>query len=151
MTPIMTDKDILEFAQSSENIIDANSDDENEMNTSSCSSSSKMSNIVKTMREKPREIDRYKSNHSTFRRFFTDNIMNHYQYGVTPNNRERDQYDVKDLVNGIIMRSKGHVFKGGSVSCDARKGNLGALFLYFMDAFALDFDFIDDNSIFSSY
>ncbi|GFX15206.1 hypothetical protein TNCV_2709111 [Trichonephila clavipes] len=30
--PIMTDKDILEFVQSSKNIIDADSDDENEMN-----------------------------------------------------------------------------------------------------------------------
>ncbi|GFV58746.1 hypothetical protein TNCV_3730841 [Trichonephila clavipes] len=30
--PIITDKDILEFVQSSKNIIDANSDEENEMN-----------------------------------------------------------------------------------------------------------------------
>ncbi|GFX67498.1 hypothetical protein TNCV_3463871 [Trichonephila clavipes] len=30
--PMMADKDILEFVQSSKNIIDANSDDENEMN-----------------------------------------------------------------------------------------------------------------------
>ncbi|GFW72941.1 hypothetical protein TNCV_830641 [Trichonephila clavipes] len=31
-TPIMADKEILEFIESSKNIIDANSDDENEMN-----------------------------------------------------------------------------------------------------------------------
>ncbi|GFV52909.1 hypothetical protein TNCV_2875771 [Trichonephila clavipes] len=44
----MTVKDILEFVQSSKNIIDANSDNENEMNNSApVPMSSKMRNIMK--------------------------------------------------------------------------------------------------------
>ncbi|GFW33832.1 hypothetical protein TNCV_3589171 [Trichonephila clavipes] len=48
--PIMTVKDILEFLQSSKNIIDADSDDENEMNNAAPDSkSSEMRNIVKSI------------------------------------------------------------------------------------------------------
>ncbi|GFW49263.1 hypothetical protein TNCV_3057731 [Trichonephila clavipes] len=49
--PIMADKDILEFVQSSKNIIDEDSDDENEMNNAiPVPTSSKMRNIMKSMR-----------------------------------------------------------------------------------------------------
>uniref|UniRef100_A0A8C4SEN5 HTH CENPB-type domain-containing protein n=1 Tax=Erpetoichthys calabaricus TaxID=27687 RepID=A0A8C4SEN5_ERPCA len=49
--PIMTDKDILEFVQSSKNIIDADSDNENEMNNAApVPTSSEMRNIMKSMR-----------------------------------------------------------------------------------------------------
>ncbi|GFV93956.1 protein big brother [Trichonephila clavipes] len=48
--PIMTSKVILEFAQSSKNIMKADSDDENEMNNiAPVSTSSEMSNIMKSM------------------------------------------------------------------------------------------------------
>ncbi|GFV29674.1 SCAN domain-containing protein 3 [Trichonephila clavipes] len=47
-TPIMADKDILMFVQSTKNIIDADSDDENEMNN--VPTSSEMRNIMKSMR-----------------------------------------------------------------------------------------------------
>uniref|UniRef100_A0A8C4RRF5 Tigger transposable element-derived protein 4 n=1 Tax=Erpetoichthys calabaricus TaxID=27687 RepID=A0A8C4RRF5_ERPCA len=48
--PIMADKDILEFVQSSKNIIDADSDDENEMNNAApVPTSSEMRNIMKSM------------------------------------------------------------------------------------------------------
>ncbi|GFX85614.1 hypothetical protein TNCV_3717841 [Trichonephila clavipes] len=47
----MTDKVILEFAQCSENIIDADYDDENKMNNATPDfTSSKMRNIMKSMR-----------------------------------------------------------------------------------------------------
>ncbi|GFU57713.1 hypothetical protein TNCV_3638651 [Trichonephila clavipes] len=46
----MTDKDILEFVQSSKNIIDADPDDENEMNNAApVPKSSEMRNIKKSM------------------------------------------------------------------------------------------------------
>ncbi|GFU73263.1 hypothetical protein TNCV_167461 [Trichonephila clavipes] len=48
--PIMTNKDILELVQISKNIIDADSDDENEMsNAAPASASSEMMNIMKSM------------------------------------------------------------------------------------------------------
>ncbi|GFT72928.1 hypothetical protein TNCV_1976491 [Trichonephila clavipes] len=48
--PIMADQDILEFVQSSKNIIDADSGDQNEMNNSApVPSSSDMRNIMKSM------------------------------------------------------------------------------------------------------
>ncbi|GFV03490.1 hypothetical protein TNCV_5060311 [Trichonephila clavipes] len=48
---IMADKDILEFIQSSKNIVDVDSDDENEMNNSAdVPMSSEMRNIVKSIR-----------------------------------------------------------------------------------------------------
>ncbi|GFV23508.1 uncharacterized protein TNCV_4782191 [Trichonephila clavipes] len=47
---IMADKDILEFVQSSKNIIDADSDDENEIkNAAPVPTSSEMGNIMKSM------------------------------------------------------------------------------------------------------
>ncbi|GFW79362.1 uncharacterized protein TNCV_2477691 [Trichonephila clavipes] len=47
----MADEDILEFAQSSKNIIDADSVDENEMNYATpVPSSSKMRNVMKSTR-----------------------------------------------------------------------------------------------------
>ncbi|GFW88673.1 hypothetical protein TNCV_2833341 [Trichonephila clavipes] len=47
---IMADKDILEFFKNSKNIIDANSDDENEMNNAATVPiSSEMRNITKNM------------------------------------------------------------------------------------------------------
>ncbi|GFT28878.1 hypothetical protein TNCV_3585761 [Trichonephila clavipes] len=47
--PIMAGKDILEFVQGSKNIIDADSDDEDEMNNAaSDTTSSEMRNIIKT-------------------------------------------------------------------------------------------------------
>ncbi|GFS79553.1 hypothetical protein TNCV_2370571 [Trichonephila clavipes] len=46
--PIMTDKDVLEFVRSSKNIIDADSDDQNEMNdVAPDPTSSEMRNIRK--------------------------------------------------------------------------------------------------------
>ncbi|GFT02376.1 hypothetical protein TNCV_4625151 [Trichonephila clavipes] len=49
--PIMGYKDILEFVQSSKNIIDADSDDENERNNATQDSmSSEMRNIMQSMR-----------------------------------------------------------------------------------------------------
>ncbi|GFW63871.1 hypothetical protein TNCV_3744751 [Trichonephila clavipes] len=48
-TPIVTDKDILEFVQSSKNIIDVESDDENKMNNASPVTSSKMRSIMKSI------------------------------------------------------------------------------------------------------
>ncbi|GFU76977.1 hypothetical protein TNCV_4521331 [Trichonephila clavipes] len=48
---IMTHKDILEFVQSSKNIIDADSDDENEMNNAApVPTSSEIKNIMESMR-----------------------------------------------------------------------------------------------------
>ncbi|GFW08588.1 HTH_38 domain-containing protein [Trichonephila clavipes] len=48
--PIMVEKSILELVQSSKNIIDADSDDKNEMNnTASFSTSSEMRNVMKRM------------------------------------------------------------------------------------------------------
>ncbi|GFU78272.1 hypothetical protein TNCV_5008491 [Trichonephila clavipes] len=45
---VMADKDILEFVQSSKNIIDADSEDKNEMNNATpVPTSSKMINVVK--------------------------------------------------------------------------------------------------------
>ncbi|GFW35937.1 SCAN domain-containing protein 3 [Trichonephila clavipes] len=51
-TPLTADKDdILEFVHSSKNIIDAHSDDENEMNNAApVPTSSEMRNIMKSMR-----------------------------------------------------------------------------------------------------
>ncbi|GFU17133.1 uncharacterized protein TNCV_1853871 [Trichonephila clavipes] len=47
----MTDKDILQFVQSSKNILDADSEDENERNNSApVPTSSEMRNIMKTTR-----------------------------------------------------------------------------------------------------
>ncbi|GFT29662.1 hypothetical protein TNCV_4890881 [Trichonephila clavipes] len=47
--PIMADKDILEFVQSSKNIIDTNYDDENEMNNAApVPTSSEMRNVMKS-------------------------------------------------------------------------------------------------------
>ncbi|GFT14469.1 hypothetical protein TNCV_4004381 [Trichonephila clavipes] len=49
--PIMADKGILEFVQSSKNIIDSDSDDENEMNKAALvPTSSEMWNVKKSMR-----------------------------------------------------------------------------------------------------
>ncbi|GFT12689.1 hypothetical protein TNCV_5094551 [Trichonephila clavipes] len=49
--PIKADKDIFEFVQSSKNIIDADSKDENEMNDETpVPTSSEMRNITKSMR-----------------------------------------------------------------------------------------------------
>ncbi|GFV68813.1 hypothetical protein TNCV_1626061 [Trichonephila clavipes] len=49
--PIVADKDTLEFFQSSKNISDADSDDENEMNDEDpVTTSSEMQNIMKSMR-----------------------------------------------------------------------------------------------------
>ncbi|KFM70311.1 hypothetical protein X975_18700, partial [Stegodyphus mimosarum] len=46
----MADKDILEFVQSSKNIIDADSNDENEMNNAGpVPTSSEMKNVMKSM------------------------------------------------------------------------------------------------------
>ncbi|GFW74607.1 DDE-1 domain-containing protein [Trichonephila clavipes] len=48
---IMADKNILEFVQSSKNITDADSDDENEMNNAApVPTESEMRNIMKSMR-----------------------------------------------------------------------------------------------------
>ncbi|GFV48941.1 hypothetical protein TNCV_1093411 [Trichonephila clavipes] len=47
--PIMADKEILEFVQSSKNIINADFDDENEMNNAPVPISSEMRNIMKSM------------------------------------------------------------------------------------------------------
>ncbi|GFV71811.1 hypothetical protein TNCV_4868951 [Trichonephila clavipes] len=48
--PLMSDKDILEFVQSSKNIIDADSDDENETNNAALvPTSSEMRNVMKNM------------------------------------------------------------------------------------------------------
>ncbi|GFV40419.1 hypothetical protein TNCV_2535871 [Trichonephila clavipes] len=48
--PIMSDKDILEFVQSSKNIIDPNSDAENEMNNAApVPTSFEIMNIIKSM------------------------------------------------------------------------------------------------------
>ncbi|GFX50059.1 hypothetical protein TNCV_2375481 [Trichonephila clavipes] len=50
-TSIMADKDVLEFYQSLENIIDADSEDENKMNNAPpVPTSSEMRNIMKSMR-----------------------------------------------------------------------------------------------------
>ncbi|GFX76754.1 hypothetical protein TNCV_664611 [Trichonephila clavipes] len=49
--PIITDKDIWEFSQSSKNTIDADSEDKNEMNNAAPDpKSSEMRNIMKSMR-----------------------------------------------------------------------------------------------------
>ncbi|GFU89160.1 hypothetical protein TNCV_2896081 [Trichonephila clavipes] len=49
-TPILADKDILEFVQSLKNVCDADSDDEKEMNNADLVlMSSKMRNIMKSM------------------------------------------------------------------------------------------------------
>ncbi|GFU21515.1 hypothetical protein TNCV_3827241 [Trichonephila clavipes] len=49
-SPIMADKDILEFYQSSKHITDVDSDDEDEMNyTAPVPTSSEMRPIIKTM------------------------------------------------------------------------------------------------------
>ncbi|GFW95577.1 hypothetical protein TNCV_1722751 [Trichonephila clavipes] len=49
-TPIMADKDILEFVQSSKTIIDADSDDKNEMNNAAPGpASSELRNVMKSM------------------------------------------------------------------------------------------------------
>ncbi|GFY26386.1 SCAN domain-containing protein 3 [Trichonephila clavipes] len=49
--PIMADKDILKFVQSSKNISDTDVDDENEMNfIVPVSASSEMRNIIKSVR-----------------------------------------------------------------------------------------------------
>ncbi|GFV03889.1 SCAN domain-containing protein 3 [Trichonephila clavipes] len=49
--PIMADKDILEFVQSSKNIIEANSEDGNEMNNAvHVPTSFEMRNIMKSIR-----------------------------------------------------------------------------------------------------
>ncbi|GFW20035.1 hypothetical protein TNCV_867411 [Trichonephila clavipes] len=49
-TPIMAEKDIVEFDKSSKNIIDANSDVENQMNNAApVPTSSEMRNIMKSM------------------------------------------------------------------------------------------------------
>ncbi|GFX44112.1 hypothetical protein TNCV_4119081 [Trichonephila clavipes] len=48
--PSMTDKNIFEFVQSSKNIIDADSDDENEMNkTAPAPISSEMRSVMRSM------------------------------------------------------------------------------------------------------
>ncbi|GFV04512.1 hypothetical protein TNCV_3322091 [Trichonephila clavipes] len=49
-TLIIAEKGILKYVQSSKSIIDADSDDENEMKTTPISTSSEMRNIVKSMR-----------------------------------------------------------------------------------------------------
>ncbi|GFU73265.1 hypothetical protein TNCV_167481 [Trichonephila clavipes] len=50
-SPIMAEKDILEFVQSSKNIIDADSDEENEMNNATpVHTSSEMRSIIKSLR-----------------------------------------------------------------------------------------------------
>ncbi|GFU26924.1 hypothetical protein TNCV_1672221 [Trichonephila clavipes] len=49
-TPIMADEDILEFIENSKNIVDADSDDENEMdNAAPLPMSSEMRNIMKSL------------------------------------------------------------------------------------------------------
>ncbi|GFT85928.1 hypothetical protein TNCV_3255761 [Trichonephila clavipes] len=49
-SPMMTDKDIFDFFQSSKNVTDADSEDEKEMNNAaSVSPSSEISNIMKSM------------------------------------------------------------------------------------------------------
>ncbi|GFX05545.1 hypothetical protein TNCV_3434491 [Trichonephila clavipes] len=51
IAPIMADKDILEFVQSSKNIIDTDSDDENETNNAApVLTSSEIRNVMKSMR-----------------------------------------------------------------------------------------------------
>ncbi|GFX68286.1 hypothetical protein TNCV_2816611 [Trichonephila clavipes] len=51
ITPMMADKDILKVTQSSKNIIDADSNDTNEMNIAALvPTSSEMRNVVKSMR-----------------------------------------------------------------------------------------------------
>ncbi|GFW21713.1 hypothetical protein TNCV_2529121 [Trichonephila clavipes] len=51
-TPIMADKDILEFVKSSKNIIEADSDDEKEMkNKSFVPTSSEMRNVMKKLQK----------------------------------------------------------------------------------------------------
>ncbi|GFV48351.1 hypothetical protein TNCV_2479161 [Trichonephila clavipes] len=51
IAPVMADKDILEFVQTHKNIIDADSDNENEMNNvAAVPTTSEMRNIIKSMR-----------------------------------------------------------------------------------------------------
>ncbi|GFY12966.1 hypothetical protein TNCV_665321 [Trichonephila clavipes] len=51
IAPIIADKDILKFVQCSKNVIDADYDDENEMNNAApVPTSSEMRNIMKSMR-----------------------------------------------------------------------------------------------------
>ncbi|GFU36506.1 hypothetical protein TNCV_796101 [Trichonephila clavipes] len=67
--PIMVDKDILEFDQSSKNIIDADPNDENEINKTALDPiSSKMRNIEKSM---PSYLDAHSSGEMNNKR---DNI-----------------------------------------------------------------------------
>ncbi|GFU75463.1 hypothetical protein TNCV_2861791 [Trichonephila clavipes] len=74
----MSDKDILELAQSSKNIIETDSDDENEMNNAApVPTSSEMRNIMKSMRSYLDQRYSTRGPHVAHRAFLSGPDMTH--------------------------------------------------------------------------